>query len=135
LYSADVRAAAHSDSDDLRAWLRQLREASGLSQEALASAVGTDRRNIHRWEVQGHDPGGSALLRVLSALGVRIEPPPPTGIPRAVNAELHELQEELRRAADEASVRQDELMRRLDELGARIVDLSARLDEARSTLP
>jgi transcriptional regulator with XRE-family HTH domain len=130
LYSAGVRAAAPSDPDDLRSWLRQLREASGLSQEALASAVGTDRRNIHRWEVQGHDPGGSALLRVLSALGVRIEPPPPTGIPRAVNAELHELQEELRRAADEAAVRQDELLRRLDELGARIVDLSARLDEA-----
>jgi transcriptional regulator with XRE-family HTH domain len=135
LYSWGVRAAAPSDPDDLRAWLRQLREASGLSQEALASAVGTDRRNIHRWEVQGHDPGGSALLRVLSALGVRIEPPPPSGIPRAVNAELHELQEELRRAADEAAVRQDELMRRLDELGSRIVDLSARLDEARLQQP
>jgi transcriptional regulator with XRE-family HTH domain len=128
-----VRAAAHSDSDDLRAWLRQLREASGLSQEALATAVGTDRRNIHRWEVQGHDPGGSALLRVLSALGVRIEPPPPTGIPRAVNAELHELQDELRRVADEAAVRHDELLRRLEEQADRIRDLSGRLGEPRST--
>ena len=126
-----MRAAAHPDSDDLRAWLRQLREASGLSQEALASAVGTDRRNIHRWEVQGHDPGGSALLRVLSALGVRIEPPPPSGIPRAVNAELHQLQEELRRVSDEVAVRQEALLARLEDLATQMRDLSARLGETR----
>jgi transcriptional regulator with XRE-family HTH domain len=125
-----VRAAAPEPSD-LRTWLRELRQAAGLSQEALASAVGTDRRNIHRWEVQGHDPGGTALLRVLSALGVRIEPPPPAGIPRAVNAELHELQEELRRVTDEARARHDELLNRLDDANAQLRELSARLDAAR----
>jgi transcriptional regulator with XRE-family HTH domain len=103
-----------------------------MSQEALATAVGTDRRNIHRWEVQGHDPGGSALLRVLSALGVRIEPGPPTAIPGAVNAELHALREELRRVSDEANARQDELLRRLDEQAEQIRTLSARLGELRS---
>jgi transcriptional regulator with XRE-family HTH domain len=129
-----VRAAAHPEYE-LRTWLRQLREAAGLSQEALASAVGTDRRNIHRWEVQGHDPGGTALLRVLSALGVQIEPPPPTGFPRAVNAELLELRAELRRVADESGARHDDLVARLDEQAAQLRELSARLDETTRLLP
>jgi transcriptional regulator with XRE-family HTH domain len=125
-----VRAAA-PEPDELRTWLRQLRTASGLSQEALAAAVGTDRRNIHRWEVQGHDPGGSALLRVLSALGVIIEPPPPGSAPRAVNAELRELHEELQRVADEAAARHDELLDRIAAQDAMIRELSARLGEMR----
>jgi transcriptional regulator with XRE-family HTH domain len=130
-----VRAAAHTDgSADLRTWLRELREASGLSQEALATAVGTDRRNIHRWEVQGHDPGGSALLRVLSALGVKIEPPPPIGVPRAVNAELRELHEELQRTVDEAASRHDEVLARLDALESELRDLSVRLADLRPQL-
>jgi transcriptional regulator with XRE-family HTH domain len=130
-----VRAAAQTDgSADLRTWLRELREAAGLSQEALATAVGTDRRNIHRWEVQGHDPGGSALLRVLSALGVRIEPPPPTGVPRAVNAELRELQAELDRVRDEAASRHDELVARLDAQDAELRELSVRLADLQPQL-
>ena len=126
-----MRAAAPYDPDDLRSWLRQLREASGLSQEALASAVGTDRRNIHRWEVQGHDPGGTALLRVLSALGVQLVPAPPASIPRALNAELRDLQEALRRVADDAAARHDELLARIDAQDAQIRDLSARLADLR----
>jgi transcriptional regulator with XRE-family HTH domain len=130
-----VRAAAHTDgSADLRSWLRELREAAGLSQEALAAAVGTDRRNIHRWEVQGHDPGGTALLRVLTALGVRIEPPPPEGVPRAVNAELRELQAELARVKDEDAARHDELLARLDAQDAELRELSVRLADLRPQL-
>jgi transcriptional regulator with XRE-family HTH domain len=130
-----VRAAAHTDgSGDLRSWLRELREAAGLSQEALATAVGTDRRNIHRWEVQGHDPGGTALLRVLTALGVKIEPPPPEGVPRAVNAELHELQAELGRLKDEVASRHDELLARLDAQDAELRELSVRLADLRPQL-
>ena len=126
-----MRAAAPTDPGDLRSWLRQLREAAGLSQEALAAAVGTDRRNIHRWEVQGHDPGGTALLRVLSALGVELVPAPPGSIPRALNAELRELQETIRRVADDAAARHDELVARIDAQDAQIRDLSARLADLR----
>jgi transcriptional regulator with XRE-family HTH domain len=135
LYSVCVRAGAHTDgSGDLRSWLRELREAAGLSQEALATAVGTDRRNIHRWEVQGHDPGGTALLRVLTALGVKIEPPPPEGVPRAVNAELHELQAELGRLKDEVASRHEELLARLDAQDAELRELSVRLADLRPQL-
>ena len=127
-----MRAAAPTDPGDLRSWLRQLREAAGLSQEALAAAVGTDRRNIHRWEVQGHDPGGTALLRVLSALGVELMPPPPGSIPRALNAELADLRNEIRRVADEAAARHDELLARIDAQAAQIRDLSGRLADLRT---
>jgi transcriptional regulator with XRE-family HTH domain len=129
-----VRAAAQSGSGpdrDLRAWLRELREAAGLTQEELAAAIGTDRRNVHRWEVAGHDPGGTMLLRLLSALGVRIEPPPPGGVPRAVNAELRELDDRIADSADRGAQRHDELIARLDALDEQLRALSARLEETR----
>ncbi|MGH3105275.1 MAG: helix-turn-helix transcriptional regulator [Gaiellaceae bacterium] len=128
-----MRAAAQSEDDGsaLGRWLRELREASGLSQEALAGAVGTDRRNIHRWEVQGHDPGGSTLLRVLSALGVRLEPPPRNGA-KAVNAELRELQSRVADAGDAAATRHDQLLARLDAQDDQLRRLTARLGEMSS---
>jgi transcriptional regulator with XRE-family HTH domain len=132
LYSAGVRAAAQAGNGpdrDLRAWLRELREAAGLTQEELAAAVGTDRRNVHRWEVAGHDPGGTMLLRLLSALGVRIEPPLPGGVPRAVNAELRELDGRFADAADAAATRHDQLVARLDAQDEQLRLLSARLEE------
>jgi transcriptional regulator with XRE-family HTH domain len=110
-------------------WLRELREASGLTQEELASAVGTDRRNVHRWEVAGHDPGGTMLLRLLSALGVRLEPPPPGGVPRAVNAELNDLEGRLADAAEAAAARHDQLIARLDAQDDQLRLLSARREE------
>jgi hypothetical protein len=105
-----------------------------MSQEALAAAVGTDRRNIHRWEVQGHDPGGSALLRVLSALGVQLLPAPPASVPRAVNAELRDLQDAIDRVEDAARARHDELLARIDAQDATIRELSGRLADLRSPL-
>jgi transcriptional regulator with XRE-family HTH domain len=127
-----VRAAAHSgngSSRDLRQWLRELREAAGLTQEELATAVGTDRRNVHRWEVGGHDPSGTVLLRLLAALGVRIDPPPPEGVVGAVNAELRSLGERMADAAGAAAARHDELLARLDAQDDQLRVLSARLEE------
>ena len=68
-----------------RNWLRQLRERAGLTQDQLAAAVGTDRRNIRRWEIEGHDPAGTVLLRILDAVGVELVPKQPSNVPRAVN--------------------------------------------------
>lgn len=94
-------------------------------------AVGTDRRNIGRWEVQGHEPGGTALLRVLSALGVELHPAP-LGVPGAVSAELRELQARLDAATEEAVSRHDELVRRLEGQEEQLRSLTARLEELRS---
>jgi transcriptional regulator with XRE-family HTH domain len=127
-----VRAAAQAGDRpgrDLRRWLRELREAAGLTQEELAVAVGTDRRNVHRWEVGGHDPGGTMLLRLLSALGVTIEPPPPPGVVGAVNAELRSLGDQVADAEDAARARHDQLLARLDAQDDQLRVLSARLGE------
>jgi transcriptional regulator with XRE-family HTH domain len=131
-----VNAAAASAPGDsgreLSGWLRQLREQAGLTREELAAAVGTDRRNIYRWEVEGHDPSGSVLLRLLSALGVRVEPAPPAEM-RAVNEELLDLRAELREAADVSAARLDELLARVEAQDEAIRLLTIHLSD--SSLP
>src|SRR6266508_1851591 len=125
------RISAAPDGE-LGAWLRFLREQSGLSQTQLASTVGTDRRNIRRWEVEGHDPGGSMLMQILSALGVSITPAPPNEMPRAVNAELARLESSLAAAEDRAARRHDELVARLEAQEAELRALATRVGTASS---
>jgi transcriptional regulator with XRE-family HTH domain len=127
------RISAAPDGE-LGPWLRFLREQSGLSQTELASTIGTDRRNIRRWEVEGHDPGGSMLMQILSALGVVLTPAPPDGIPRAVNAELARLARRLADAEDRALRRHQELVRRLEAQVAELKALAAEVPTASSRL-
>ena len=101
-----------------RKWLRELRERAGLTQDELAAAIGTDRRNIRRWEAEGHDPAGTVLLRMLSALGVHLVPQAPHELPRAVNTELRDLQLLLHDLEDRAARRHDELRSQLDSRGS-----------------
>lgn len=122
-----ARGPAAKTDPAFRAWLRSLRERAGLTQDELAQAVGTDRRNIRRWEVEGHDPAGSVLLRILDAVGVQLVPAPPDALPRALNAELQEVRVDLREAQDEAARRHDELLERLDAQREAVTSLSARL--------
>ncbi len=126
--AADRGSAAKTDPA-FRHWLRELRERAGLTQEQLAHAVGTDRRNIRRWEVDGHDPAGSMLMRVLDAVGVELVPSPPSELPRAVNTELRELKARLRESADEAARRHEELLRLIDAQRERVAGISARREE------
>ena len=126
--AADRGSAAKTDPA-FRHWLRELRERAGLTQEQLAHAVGTDRRNIRRWEVDGHDPAGSMLMRVLDAVGVTLLPAPPGDFPRSVNAELRELRARLREDADEAARRHDELRVLLDAQRERVAGISGRREE------
>jgi transcriptional regulator with XRE-family HTH domain len=126
-----ARTSAAPDGE-LGAWLRFLREQSGLSQTELAATVGTDRRNIRRWEVEGHDPGGSMLMQILSALGVEVKPPLPDEIPRAVNAELREVERRVREADDRAARRHDEVVGRLDAQEAELRALAIRVGTTNS---
>ena len=126
--AADRGSAAKTDPA-FRQWLRELRERAGLTQEQLAHAVGTDRRNIRRWEVDGHDPAGSMLMRVLDAVGVTLVPLPPSDLPRSVNAELRDLRVRLREDADAAAQRHDELRALLDAQRERVAGVSARREE------
>jgi transcriptional regulator with XRE-family HTH domain len=104
------RGPAARTDPAFRAWLRQLRERAGLTQDQLAAAVGTDRRNIRRWEVEGHDPAGSVLLRILDAVGVELVPKRPSELPRAVNAELRDLQMLLSDLEERSAQRHDEVV-------------------------
>ena len=126
---ASDRGSAAKTDPAFRQWLRDLRERAGLTQEQLAHAVGTDRRNIRRWEVDGHDPAGSMLMRVLDAVGVQLTPAPPGELPRAVNTELRDLRQRMREAADEAARRHDELRLLLEAQRERVAGFSARREE------
>jgi transcriptional regulator with XRE-family HTH domain len=117
-------APAATTSAEFRTWLRELRTRAGLSQDELARALGTDRRNVRRWELDGHDPSGTMLLRILAALGVELVPAPPRDVPGAVNAELRELRLDVREAADRAASGREALLERLDELAEQVRLLS-----------
>jgi transcriptional regulator with XRE-family HTH domain len=129
-YTPAVARTSAAPDGELGSWLRLLRERSGLSQTELAATVGTDRRNIRRWEVEGHDPGGSMLMQILSALGVEVTPSPPGRMPRAVNAELRELEHRLSDVESRAARRHDELMALL---GAHEEELRTLATRVRST--
>jgi transcriptional regulator with XRE-family HTH domain len=102
-----------------------LREQAGLTQDELAAAVGTDRRNIRRWEVEGHDPAGTMLLRILEALGAKVVPGRPPDLPGPVNAELRELRRDIAEAADREASHHDDLLSRIEALTGDLRVLSA----------
>jgi transcriptional regulator with XRE-family HTH domain len=128
-----VRQAGRKTRTEFRAWLRELREDAGLSQEALAEAVGTDRRNIRRWEVEGHDPGGTALLRILSAVGVELQPPLPAGVPKALSAEIRDLGRRLDELEQRLGERHDALRSLLEQQEEALRALTIRLRETSSS--
>lgn len=109
------RGPAARTDPAFRNWLRQLRERAGLTQDQLAAAVGTDRRNIRRWESEGHDPAGTMLLRILDAVGVELVPKPPSDIPRAVSAELRDLQSLLYELEDRIARQHGEVVELLEQ--------------------
>jgi transcriptional regulator with XRE-family HTH domain len=92
-----TRPPKEKTPEAFRQWLRELRAQKQISHDDLAEAVGASaRRQTIRWLKEGTEPGGIALLMILSALGVRLEPSPPEELPGALNAELNALRRELR---------------------------------------
>jgi transcriptional regulator with XRE-family HTH domain len=119
------RAPGGQTDPAFRLWLRELRERANLTQDELAAAVGTDRRNIRRWEVEGHDPSGTMLLKILEAVGARVVPSRPEDLPGAVNAELRDLRRDLVEAEDRHASRHDDLLSKLEALTGDLRVLSA----------
>lgn len=76
-------ATIPDDGRALGAWLAEQREASGLTQAELAQAAGVATRTIQRWEAGAHAPVD--VIRVLTALGVRMDPREPEQV-RALNS-------------------------------------------------
>ena len=49
------------------AWVRQVREASGLSQELFGERIGASRVQGARWETNVNEPSGGHVLAIISA--------------------------------------------------------------------
>ena len=92
--------ADEGGNDELRDYLRRLKDEAGLSFASIAAAIGEDERTVKRWfELKDPKvPRGDALLRLLPALGVRVEPSP-DGAPQPINIELRELRNIVAHAA------------------------------------
>lgn len=82
---------------DLGPWLTTLFKASGLSRRALAQAIGTERTNLTGWLEKSKGMTAQSLLLFLSAVNAHIDPAPPDNLPRALNAELADLNRKLDR--------------------------------------
>lgn len=80
-------------AEELRDWFRELKDASGLSFRAIAEAIGEEERNVKRWmtvDATPSIPSGDIVLRLITALGVTITPPPPASA-RGLNSLVWEL--------------------------------------------
>ena len=106
-------------TEALGVWLRELREAAGLSQDALGERVGRTRQQLIDYEKGRRDPGATTLLTMLDVLEVRLSPPP-TGEPpptlRQVRQDIAELVEQLRNRDDTLSGTLGQLRDQLSQL-------------------
>jgi transcriptional regulator with XRE-family HTH domain len=84
LSAAKSRSAGRPDNQDMSrplsrhrpaqgARLRDLRIAAGLTQEELGRLVGMPQGNIAFWELSDKPPRSEILVKLATALGVRIE--------------------------------------------------------------
>jgi transcriptional regulator with XRE-family HTH domain len=64
---------AHMNLKAFGARLKELRDATGLSQKALAEKAGLSQRNIANWELGLSEPILSGAAKLAEALGVAIE--------------------------------------------------------------
>lgn len=82
-------------AEDLRVWLRQLKDESEMSFEQIGQAISDTPRNIKRWMPDAKKPtvpSGAVILRLLSALGVKLDPPQPGSL-KATNAKIEEVRQ------------------------------------------
>jgi transcriptional regulator with XRE-family HTH domain len=118
---------APTETEKLHEWLRALKDQSGLSFAAIAQAIGEEERNVKRWipdKAQPKVPLGDTMLRLLSALGVTLNPPPPETV-RAVNAKVEELRWLLAETKDLIRTARAEAERERVSLGRRLKQLEA----------
>lgn len=57
-------------SYSMGAWIRARREQAGLSQRALAEALGVKQQTVQKWEADGATPAYERLPALRDALGV-----------------------------------------------------------------
>jgi transcriptional regulator with XRE-family HTH domain len=113
-------------------WLLALRLASGLSHDALGERVGKTRSQLIDYEKGRRSPVGTALLEILTELGVRIDPPPPGEPPRPLASEVRELSENVDALRDVVERRTDEVVEKLDAIDEAVRVSAVTRDPGRS---
>ena len=114
-------------------WLLSLREAAGLSHDALGERVGKTRSQLIDYEKGRRSPVGTALLEILTELGVRIEPPPPgEPPPRPLASEVRELSDNVDALRDVVERRTDEVSEKLDAIDEAVRVAAATRETGRS---
>lgn len=105
------------------AWLRELR--GKRSQRDVAASAGISERTLQRYE---NDQGPSyEMLRLLDALGVKLEPPAPNGV-RSVETELADLHRLLRELKTESAAGRHSLSESLEFLGESLAAIARSID-------
>jgi len=92
-------------------WLQELRRRATISQRGLAKSLGIDRTTLRRWEDGKNELGAIDLLRIFSALGVEVIPPPHGSFAKSPSEEIRDLRRELFGYPAEAPPRLDLLER------------------------
>lgn len=85
-------ASPAGEQQGISDWIVTRRKASGKTQTELALEIGVGLRSIQRWEAGENLEHIASTMRLLSALGVRIEG---GDLPTSVSAELLALRREL----------------------------------------
>lgn len=105
-------------------WLRSLR--GERSQRDVAASAGIAERTLQRYE---NDQGPSyEMLRLLDALGVKLEPPAPSGVPRSVGAELGELRTLLAELRTESAAGRHTFAAALDSVAESLAAIADSID-------
>lgn len=58
---------------DVARAIKEKREAKGLSQKQLAKEINIDPSRLCRWELGENEPGGLALIKLFSFLGLKVK--------------------------------------------------------------
>lgn len=108
------------DARGLGEWLAHQREAAGLTQAQLAQNAGVSARTVQRWESGKHAPAD--VIRVLTALGVRLDPPAPDSV-TALNVTLEKIGATLNSVEGRLESPSVTFLRRLEAIEDRLDDL------------
>lgn len=69
-YEAEFKVEAEPSDNRIGAAIKAARGSKGLTQSALAEAIGTDQRQIWRWESGERYPSGYQVMALAAALGI-----------------------------------------------------------------
>jgi transcriptional regulator with XRE-family HTH domain len=112
-------------AEELRGWLRDLKDQSGSSFSDIARAIGEEERVVKRWMTVAAKPSiprGDALLRLLDYFDVKLTPPAPRDVALSLMGEIREVQETVRRLESGSDGAERKSLPEIDQRLEKLVD-------------